>query len=61
MCEFKVMLNNKKVFEDAIYVKESNGHLLFRNVLGQTKEFTTCHIVEVDVEKEELTITQARA
>jgi len=61
MCEFKVMLSGKKVFEDAIYVKESDGRLLFRNVLGQTKEFKKSRIVEVDVEKEELTIAQAQA
>ena len=61
MCEFKIMLNGKKVFEDAIYVRENNDCLLFRNVLGQTMELRGCHIVEVDVEKEELEIVQNKA
>ena len=61
MCEFKIILNGKKVFEDAIYVRENNDCLLFRNVLGQTMELRGCHIVEVDVEKEELEIVQKKA
>jgi len=58
MCEFKVMLNGRKVFEDAVHAKEENGNLTLRNILGQTKELRKCRIVEVNVEKEELTVKQ---
>ncbi len=61
MCEFKVILDDKKVFEDAIYAREHGDHLLLRNVLGQTKELKGCQIVEVDVEKEELKIIRKPA
>jgi len=55
------VLNGKKVFEDAIFVRENDDCLLFRNVLGQTKELRGYHIVEVDVEKEELEIVKKKA
>ena len=54
MCEFSVYLDEKKVFEDAIFCRVSNGKLLLKDILGQTKEFANCYIVEVDVTKEKL-------
>jgi len=60
MCEFKVILEGERVFEDAIYVKD-DGHCLFvRDILGQSKTFPECHMVEVSVEREELIIAKAR-
>ncbi len=54
MCEFSVYLDEKKVFDEAIYCRVRNGKLLLKDILGQTKEFMNCHIVEVDVTKEKL-------
>ena len=49
MCEFKVILDRKTVFEDAVYAKTENNNVTVKNVLGQTKEFRNCKITEVDV------------
>jgi predicted RNA-binding protein len=54
MCEFNVYLDETKVFEDAIFCRVLDGKLLLKDILGQTKEFVNCHIVEVDVTKEKL-------
>ncbi|MEM2094751.1 MAG: CooT family nickel-binding protein [Candidatus Bathyarchaeia archaeon] len=58
MCEFKVKLNGKQVFEDAIYAKESSGVLILKNILGETRELKKCRIVELDVQKEELILAE---
>jgi predicted RNA-binding protein len=57
VCEFKVYLDGKKVFEDAVYAKSSGGKTTLRNVLGQTQEFENCQIAEVNVTSERLTLT----
>ena len=54
MCEFKVFLNGKKVFEDVVYVRAQDGKVLLRDILGRSKEVQGCQIVEVDVASEKL-------
>jgi len=49
MCEFKVVLNGRVVWNDVVYAKVENGKVILRNVAGQSKEFKNCKIVEVDV------------
>lgn len=49
MCEFTVILNGKTVFKDVVYAKMENNRILVKNVLGESKEFKNCKIVEVDV------------
>jgi len=49
MCEFKVVLNGRVVWDDVVYAKVENGKVILRNVAGQSKEFENCKIVEVDV------------
>ncbi len=56
MCEFTVYLDGTKIFEDAIFCRVLNGKLLMKDILGQTKELTNCHIAEVDVTKEKLVL-----
>ena len=56
MCEFKVYLDGKKVFDDAIYVKSSGGKITLKSILGETKEFENCQIAEVNVNSEKLTL-----
>jgi len=58
MCEFRVILDGEKVFEDAIYVKDDGQRLFVRDVLGQSKEFSNCRVVEISVEREELIIAK---
>jgi len=49
MCEFKVILNGKEVWDDVVYAKAEGGKVTVRDVSGQTKEFKNCKIIEVDV------------
>lgn len=49
MCEFKVLLNGKEVFKDVVYAKVENGKVMVRDVIGESREFKNCKIVEVDV------------
>jgi predicted RNA-binding protein len=58
MCEFNVILDGKTVFEDVIYAKMENNNLIVRDVLGNSKEFRNCKIVEVDVNTTRLVISK---
>ncbi|MEM2440396.1 MAG: CooT family nickel-binding protein [Candidatus Bathyarchaeia archaeon] len=49
MCEFKVILNGKEVWNDVVYAKAEDNKVILRDVAGQSKEFKNCKIVEVDV------------
>lgn len=59
MCEFKVILEGARVFEDAVYVRDDGQRLFVRDILGQSKEFHGCRVIEVSVEREELIIAKA--
>ncbi|MEM2281041.1 MAG: CooT family nickel-binding protein [Candidatus Bathyarchaeia archaeon] len=56
MCEFKVFLNGREVWNDVVYAKVEDGKLILRNVAGQLKEFKNCKIVEVDVNATKLVL-----
>ena len=56
MCEFKVYLNGKRVYEDAVYAKSNSGRITVKNILGESKEFRNCSITEVDVTAERLNL-----
>ncbi|MGQ9538923.1 MAG: CooT family nickel-binding protein [Candidatus Bathycorpusculaceae bacterium] len=49
MCEFKVILNGKEVWNDVVYAKAETGKVIVKDVVGQSKEFKNCKILEVDV------------
>lgn len=49
MCEFKVILNGKEVWNDVVYAKAEGAKVTVKDVAGQTKEFKNCKIIEVDV------------
>jgi predicted RNA-binding protein len=49
MCEFKATLDGRSVFNDVIYAKVEGDRVILRDVLGETKEFRNCKIIEVDV------------
>jgi len=59
MCEFKVILNGKEVFKDVVYAKVENGTVIVRDVIGESREFRNCKIVEVDVNKTKLVLSPA--
>jgi len=57
MCEFKVVLRDEVVFRDAVYAKVEGNGVLVRDVLGDSKGFENCKIVEVDVNSERLVLS----
>jgi len=57
MCEFNVILNGKTVFKDVVYAKTENNEVTAKNILGETKEFKNCEIIEVDVNSTRLVLT----
>ena len=57
MCEFKVLLKEKTVFKDAIYAKVNGSKVIVKDVLGDSRVFENCEIVEVDVNSERLVLS----
>ena len=49
MCEFNVILNGKTQFKDVVYAKTEMNNVIVKSIMGETKEFRNCKIVEVDV------------
>jgi predicted RNA-binding protein len=49
MCEFNVILNGKTQFKDVVYAKTEMNNVTVKSIMGETKEFRNCKIVEVDV------------
>jgi predicted RNA-binding protein len=60
MCEFKVILNGKVQFKDAIYAKVEGDNVTVKNILGEAKEFKNCKIVEVDVNSTRLVLSSLK-
>ena len=60
MCEFKVFLDKKVVFKDAVYVKVDGNNVVLRDVLGVSKTFENCKISEVDVGSERLILSSMK-
>ncbi|MFC1487961.1 CooT family nickel-binding protein [Thermoproteota archaeon] len=58
MCELKVIIENKIVFKNAIYAKETENKVIIQSILGQTKEFQNHTITEVNITKEQLILTK---
>lgn len=59
MCEFNVILNGKTQFKDVVYAKADKGNVRVKNILGETKEFKGCEIMEVDVNATRLVLIAA--
>jgi len=57
MCEFSVLLKEKTVFKDAIYAKVDGSKVTVKDVLGNSRVFKNCKIVEVDVNSECLVLS----
>ena len=57
MCEFSVLLQDKMVFKDAVYAKADENKVVVKDVLGDSKIFENCKIVEVDVNSERLVLS----
>ncbi len=57
VCEFKVTLNGKIIFEDVVYAKVEGEKVILKNILGVLREVEKCKIVEVDVNSERLILS----
>jgi predicted RNA-binding protein len=60
MCEFNVILDGNTQFKDAIYAKVEGDNVTVKNILGETKEFKSCKIVEVDVNYTRLVLASVK-
>ena len=52
MCELNVVVNGETVFKDAVYAKADGSTVIIKNILGDSKEFENCKIVEVNINSE---------
>jgi predicted RNA-binding protein len=57
MCEFTVIFNGKTVFKDVVYAKMESDNVIVKDVLGESKEFRNCRIIEVDVNSTRLVLS----
>ena len=57
MCELKVMIKGKVVFENEIYAKNVEDRVVLKDILGKTMEFKNHAVTEVNITKESLTLT----
>ena len=57
MCELKVIINGKVVFENVIYAKNVGDLVVLKDILGKTMEFKNHTITEVNITNESLTLT----
>jgi len=60
MCELKIFLDNKVVFENAIYAKAIGKNVLVKDIMGKSKEFQNHRIIEVSIAHEQLTLSSAK-
>jgi predicted RNA-binding protein len=57
MCEFKVIFNGKEVFKDVVYAKMENDNVIVKDIVGTSKKFKNCRIIEVDVNSTSLVLS----
>jgi predicted RNA-binding protein len=57
MCEFKVILEGKIVFKDAVYARVDGDMVTVADIIGSSKKFEKCRIVEVDVNSTRLKLS----
>ena len=57
MCELKIIINKEVTFENAIYAKADKNNVYVKNVLGSSKIYENYAITEVNIPKEQLTLT----
>ena len=60
MCEFRVLLEGKKVFEDVVYAKTDENNVILKDVLGTSKIVEDCKIIEIDVGSERLVLSSIK-
>jgi len=48
------------LFKDVVYAKTEGNSVIVKNVLGETKEFKNCKIIEVNVNTTRLVLTDVK-
>lgn len=61
MCELKVIIENEVKFENAIYAKSIENRVIVKDILGKSREFENYKITEVNINKEQLTLSPMKA
>ncbi|MCL6579887.1 MAG: CooT family nickel-binding protein, partial [Candidatus Bathyarchaeota archaeon] len=56
-CEFKVIFNGKEVFKDVVYAKMENDNVIVKDIVGTSKKFKKCRIIEVNVNSTSLVLS----
>jgi len=49
MCEFNIILDGQKVFNDVIYAKVEGNTVIVKNIFSETKEYKNVKITAIDV------------
>ena len=60
MCEFNVIIDGIKTFEDVIYAKDEKNAVKVKTVLGEVREFENYKIIEVDVNNAKLVLKKVQ-
>ena len=60
MCEFNVIIDGIKTFEDVIYAKDEKNAVKVKTVLGEVREFEKYKIIEVDVNNAKLVLKKVQ-
>ena len=60
MCEFTVVFDGEIVFKDVVYVKMKRDKAIVRDILGESREFRNCRIVEVNVNSARLVLSSVQ-
>lgn len=58
MCELKVILDDKVIFEDTVYAKDDGNTVTLKSILGSEKKVEGCRIKEINIGKELLRLSQ---
>jgi predicted RNA-binding protein len=60
MCELKVVIDQKLVFENAIYATTTGNSVVVKDIMGKSKEFKNHTITEVNITKEQLVLSSTK-
>ena len=60
MCEFKVLINGKIMFRDAVYAQSNGQKIIVKDILGDSQEFQHYTISEVNVKTQQLILSPTK-
>lgn len=60
MCELKVIIEGKVVFENVVYAKTIGNQVVLKDILGNSMDFKNHTITEVNITKESLILSPTK-